>query len=73
MLIGTIEDDDAKAKEKRLALRMYNSHLHRIEVITFDGVVRIADQVVHANLEESKHAATAETFAVEVDEDTVTF
>ena len=73
VLIGAIGDDDDKAEQKRLALRMYNSHLHRIEVITFDGLVRIADQVVHANLEESKHAATADTPAVDVDETIVTF
>ncbi len=67
VLIGTIADDSPDADKQRLALRMYNSHLHRIEVITFDGLIRIADQVVHANREESKHAASPQ------DDSTVTF
>lgn len=53
VLIGTLEDDDEDASAKREALRMYNSHLHRIQVITFDEFERIADNVVHANLGES--------------------
>jgi len=52
VLIGRIaEEEDEGAK--RESLRMYNSHLHRIEVITFDELDRIADNVVHANLGES--------------------
>jgi len=58
VLIGHISEDDPKSVEKRLALRMYNSHLHHIEVVSFDEVVRMADQVINANLGESKHAAT---------------
>jgi hypothetical protein len=57
VLIGTISDDEEDADEKRLALRMYNSHLHQIEILTFDGIVRICDQVINANLGESTHAA----------------
>jgi hypothetical protein len=57
ILIGYIDDDDSNAEAQRLALRMYNSHLHGIEVIPFDGMVRICNQVIHANQEESKHAA----------------
>ena len=39
---------------------MYNSHLHNIEVITFDGIVRICDQIINANLGESTHSAAFE-------------
>ena len=57
ILIGTISDDDEDAKEKRLSLRMYNSHLHQIEVVTFDGIARISDEIINANLGESAHSA----------------
>lgn len=57
VLIGHISEDDEEEAEKRLALRMYNSHLHNIEVISFDGVVRISDQIIHANVSESTHSA----------------
>ena len=63
VLIGTIDDDEVDAREKRLALRMYNSHLHQIEVITFDGIVRICEQIINANLGESTHAAAVEPAA----------
>lgn len=58
VLIGHIGDDDEEQEAQRLALRMYNSHLHNIEVITFDGLVRTSDQIIHANLGESTHSAT---------------
>lgn len=57
VLIGTIGDREQDERQKRLALRMYNSHLHQIEVITFDGLVRASDQIIQANLGESTHAA----------------
>lgn len=57
VLIGHIDDEDEEQEEQRLALRMYNSHLHNIEVITFDGLVRTSDQIIHANLGESTHSA----------------
>lgn len=57
VLIGTIADDEDAVESKRLALRMYNAHLHHIEVITFDGVVRMCDQIINANLGESTHSA----------------
>ncbi|WLD14660.1 Shedu anti-phage system protein SduA domain-containing protein [Planctellipticum variicoloris] len=60
VLLGTIREDEDGVIEKRLALRMYNSHLQNIEVITFDGVVRICDQIIHANLGESTHSAPPE-------------
>ncbi|MCB7128810.1 MAG: DUF4263 domain-containing protein [Candidatus Brocadiales bacterium] len=53
VLIGNIEDDEEDEAAKREALKMYNSHLHRIQVITFDELERIVDNVVHANLGES--------------------
>jgi len=58
VLIGHVGDDEEDQEEKRLALRMYNSHLHNIEVVTFDGLRRTSDQIIHANLGESTHAAT---------------
>ena len=61
VLIGHIDGENPDEEAQRLALRMYNSHLHRIEVISFDGVVRICDQVIQANQEESKHAAAPST------------
>lgn len=57
VLIGHIADDDEEQEGKRLALRMYNSHLHNIEVVTFDGLVRTSDQIINANLGESTHSA----------------
>ncbi|MBI3675186.1 MAG: DUF4263 domain-containing protein [Proteobacteria bacterium] len=59
VLIGHVPEGDEDEADKRLALRMYNSHLHHIEVVTFDGVVRISDQVIHANVGESTHSAPA--------------
>lgn len=56
VIIGTIDDSEDGNDEKRLALRMYNSHLQNIEVITFDGIVRICDQIINANLGESTHS-----------------
>lgn len=53
VLIGTVVEDEEDEAAKRESLRMYNSHLHRIEVITYDELERIADNVVHANLGES--------------------
>ena len=58
VLIGTIADEDDENDGKRLALRMYNSHLHQIEIITFDGVIRICDQIINANLGESTHSVS---------------
>lgn len=60
VLIGTVDDTEEDVKEKRLALRMYNSHLQNIEVITFDGIVRICDQIINANLGESTHSTPEE-------------
>jgi len=53
VLIGHLPDDDEHHDAKREALRMFNSHLSRVEVITYDELYRIADNVVHANLGES--------------------
>jgi hypothetical protein len=35
-------------KEQITALRRYNGHLHRIEILTFDQLLRIAQQVVNS-------------------------
>lgn len=61
VLIGRIVDDEEDEAGKRESLRMYNSHLHRIEVITYDELERIADNVVHANLGESGWTEAAES------------
>lgn len=53
VLIGHLPEDDNHCAAKREALRMYNSHLSRIEVLTYDELYRVADNVVHANLGES--------------------
>lgn len=53
VLIGHLAHDDDNYAAKRETLRMYNSHLSRIEVLTYDELYRIADNVVHANLGES--------------------
>jgi hypothetical protein len=53
VLIGCIGEDEEEVEEKRATLRMLNSHLHRIEVITYDALVRIAENVVSANIGES--------------------
>ncbi len=57
VIIGYLEDNDPDVAEKRVALRMYNSHLHRIRVLTYDELVRIAEQVVSANTGEIKYAS----------------
>jgi hypothetical protein len=53
VLIGKLDDGEDDETKKRDSLRMYNSHLHRIEVITYDELERIADNIVHSNLDES--------------------
>ena len=44
--VRVIVGRDGAAKEERAALRNYNSHLYRIEVITFDQLLRIAERVL---------------------------
>lgn len=65
VLIGYLSDDDPEEERKREALRRYNSHLSRIEVITYDELARIADNVVHANLGESGQEDTPAKHVVE--------
>ena len=68
VLIGYLPDDDPDEEAKREALRMYNSHLSRIQVITYDELGRIADNVVHANLGESGQADPVSKQVVEDDD-----
>lgn len=68
VLIGHLPDDDPDEEAKREALRRYNSHLSRIEVITYDELARIADNVVHANLGESGQEDTTAKQIVEDDD-----
>lgn len=56
VVIGYINDDEEGEQDKRAALRMYNSHLHRIKVITFDELVRIGEEVIGANEGEITYA-----------------
>jgi len=65
VLIGYLPDDDNAEEAKREALRMYNSHLSHIEVITYDELARIADNVVHANLGESGQENTTTNKVIE--------
>ena len=37
---------DGKTKGERAALRNFNSHLYRIEIITFDQLLRIVERVL---------------------------
>lgn len=53
ILIGYWPPNEPELVAKRAALRMFNSHLHRIEVITYDELARIAQNVVNANAGES--------------------
>ncbi len=62
VLIGWIAEEDEFAKQKREALRIYNSHLHGIQVMTYDELVRVADNVINANMGESGQ----ETFDEEI-------
>lgn len=54
VLIGYLNQDDSEVAKKREALRRYNSHLHRIEVITFDQIENIAHHVLNYNISEAK-------------------
>ena len=53
VLIGNMGKDDQDKRRERESLRTYNSHLHGIEIISYDQLVRIADNVVSANIGES--------------------
>ncbi len=69
VIMGYIEDAEEDEELKRQALRMYNSHLHSIEVITYDELVRIGEHVIHADRGEVKHGAElAETRAEDQEE-----
>lgn len=61
VIIGNLEEDDPHVRAKREALRLYNSHLHRVTVMTYDQLVRIAEEVVKSNEGEVKYAAELST------------
>ncbi|MEO1036989.1 MAG: Shedu anti-phage system protein SduA domain-containing protein [Pseudomonadota bacterium] len=44
--VRVIVGRDGATKEERAALRNFNSHLHRIEVITYDQLLKIAERVL---------------------------
>ena len=58
VIIGTIDDAHPNHKAKRDSVRMYNSHLNRIRVVTYDELLRIGEQIVHANTGEVQYAAS---------------
>ena len=54
VVIGHIMKGVPNEQVRREALRRYNAHLHAIEVITYDELVRIGGQVVEADRAESQ-------------------
>ena len=67
VILGYIDDNEDEQEEKRQALRMYNSHLHRIQVITYDELVRIGEHVVEANRGEIQLCADANVREIAVE------
>ncbi len=67
VILGYIDETETDEEEKRQALRMYNSHLHRIEVITYDELVRIGEYVIEANRGEIQLCTGTDTSAVSTD------
>jgi Domain of unknown function (DUF4263) len=72
VLLGFVDDDDDKG-DKCEALRMYNSHLHRIEVITYDQLIRISENVIAANVGESGQDAGNEGTESEAGDNDIPF
>lgn len=60
ILIGYLDDEEVDLAKKRQSLRMYNSHLHRIEVVTYDQLATIAQNVIDANAGESGETETVD-------------
>lgn len=58
VLIGYI-GEGTEADEQREALRTFNSHLHRIEVLTYDQLIRTGENVISANAGESGQEISA--------------
>lgn len=54
VVIGYISKQQPNEPTRREALRRYNSHLHSIEVVTYDELDRIAEQVVEGDRAESQ-------------------
>lgn len=54
VLIGYLNAEDSDIRQKREALRRYNSHLHRIEIVTFDQIENITLHVLNHNIAEAK-------------------
>lgn len=53
LVAGYVDDADPQAQEKRRALETFNAHLRGIEVIPYDALVRVSEEVIHANLLEA--------------------
>jgi hypothetical protein len=59
IVIGHVSKQQPQEPTRREALRRYNAHLHSIEVITYDELERIAEQVIEGDRAESQSPATA--------------
>ena len=64
VLIGYVASDGDDVTSKRAALRMYNSHLHRIEVVSYDQLVAICRNVIEANAGESGEESDGDSDAL---------
>jgi len=53
LVAGYVDDGDPRAREKRRALESYNAHLRGIEVVSYDALVQVSEEVIHANLLEA--------------------
>jgi len=56
VVIGYIQTGHQSEMEQREALRMYNSHLNRITVISYDEVERICERVIESQFGKSETA-----------------
>jgi len=57
VIIGYVGRGNAENEAERKAIRTYNSHLHRIEVVTYDELVRIGEHIVSADRNEGGASA----------------
>jgi len=69
VIMGCIDEQQEDVDGKRQALRMYNSHLHRIEVIAYDELVRMGEHIIDANRGEIEFAEKGQ--ATDTKEDVV--
>ncbi len=58
VVIGRLETGEPNYEEKRRALRAFNSHLHRVEVITYSELVTRSKQLVAVDAAEAAKTLT---------------